>query len=399
MKLAKRLEGVKPSPTLTISARAAELKAKGVDVVGFGAGEPDFDTPELIKQAAKKAIDQGFTKYTPTVGIPALREAIAASVKEQHRVEYRASEVLVCCGVKHALFNLFQALLDPGDEVVVFAPYWVSYTDMVRLAGGRPVLVETDIGGQFEPRPGQLKRAIGPRTRAVIVNSPSNPTGAVFSRAALQAIVDAVKGKDILVVTDDIYDRLVYSGGYENILDLDPTMKQQVALLNGVSKTYAMTGWRIGWILAEAELISAMQKVQDNSTSNASSIAQRAALGALTLGLDDEVERMRATFDERRKHIVARLNAIPGVKCFNPAGAFYVFPYIGELLERRAPGATDSLGTDERLVAHLLDAHKVAAVPGSAFGAPGHVRLSFAMSMEQIDKGLDRFADMAKGLA
>ena len=399
MKLAKRLDGVKPSPTLAISAKAAELKAKGVDVVGFGAGEPDFDTPALIKEAAKKAIDAGFTKYTPTGGIPALREAIAAQAKRQHGLDYKPSEVLVSCGGKHALYNLFQALLDPGDEVVIFTPYWVSYADMVRLAGGVPVLVECGLERGFEPTPQQIAGAVGPRTRAVIVNSPSNPTGVMFSRPTLQAVVDAVKGRDVLVVSDDIYDRLVYRGTFENVLTLDPSLRPQVAIVNGVSKTYAMTGWRIGWTVGPAPLIAAMQKLQDNSTSNASSIAQRAALGALTLPLDEEVERMRRTFDERRGHIVARLNAIPGVRCFDPPGAFYAFPSIQDLLARKAPGQKEPLGTDERFVAHLLEAHQVAAVPGSAFGAPGYVRLSFATSMEQIDKGVDRIAAMVATLS
>jgi len=398
MKLARRLDGVKPSPTLAISAKAAELKSKGVDVVGFGAGEPDFDTPAIIKDAAKKAIDAGFTKYTPTGGIPPLREAIAARTSKRHGLEFKPNEALVSCGGKHALYNLFQALLNPGDEVVIFTPYWVSYADMVRLGEGSPVLVETTMERGFEPTAEQIHRAVGPRTRAVVVNSPSNPTGAMFSRATLQAVVDAVKGKEILVVSDDIYDRLVYRGKAENVLDLDPSLRPQVALVNGVSKTYAMTGWRIGWTVGPAALIASMQKLQDNSTSNASSIAQRAALGALTLPVDEEIEKMRATFDARRRHMVQRLNAIPGLSCFDPPGAFYAFPSVSALLGRRPAGQAEALQTDERLAAHLLEAHRVAAVPGSAFGAPGYLRLSFATSMEQIDKGVDRLAEMVHGL-
>jgi aspartate aminotransferase len=398
MKLAKRLEAVKPSPTLAITAKAKELKAKGVDVVGFGAGEPDFDTPRAIKQAAVKAIDEGFTKYTPTNGILELREAIAAKIAQQHGLAYKANEVLVSCGGKHALYNLFQALLDPGEEVVIFAPYWVSYADMVRLAEGVPVVVQTRHQDGFEPRAADVKKAITPRTRAVIVNSPSNPTGAVFGRPTLQGIIHEVRGKNILVVTDDIYDRLVYRGRFENVLTLEPELRPQVAIVNGVSKTYSMTGWRIGWTAGPADLIAAMQKLQDNSTSNPASISQKAALGALTLPLDEEVERMRKIFDDRRKHIVERLNAVPGITCFDPGGAFYAFPYIGELLKRRAPAQSEPLGTDERFVAQLLDVHKVAAVPGSAFGAPGYMRLSFAISLEQIDKGIDRIAEMARSL-
>ena len=237
-----------------------------------------------------------------------------------------------------------------------------------------------------------------PKTRAVIVNSPSNPTGAVFGRATLRNIVEEVKGKDILVVTDDIYDRLVYKGRFENVLTVDPSLHSQVALVNGVSKTYAMTGWRIGWTAGPQPLISAMQKLQDNSTSNPASISQKAALGAMTLPLEAEVEAMRKVFDERRQHIVKRLNAIPGVSCFDPGGAFYAFPFVGKLLGKMIPGQTKPIGTDDAFVAHLLDHHKVAVVPGSAFGAPGYLRLSFAIGMDQIDKGVDRIAEMVKSL-
>ncbi|HSD20943.1 MAG TPA: pyridoxal phosphate-dependent aminotransferase [Anaeromyxobacter sp.] len=399
MKLAKRLDAVKPSPTLAITAKAREMKQKGIDVVGFGAGEPDFDTPVMIKDAAKKAIDQGFTKYTPTNGIPELREAIAAKIQKEHRISYKATEVLVSCGGKHALYNLFQALLNEGDEVVIFTPFWVSYADMVRVAGGVPVLVETTMDTGFDPAPEQIKKAISPRTKAIIVNSPSNPTGAMLSRRTLETVIGCVKGTEILVVTDDIYDKLVYKGRFENVLDLDPSLQPQVALVNGASKTYSMTGWRIGWTAGPQALISAMQKLQDNSTSNPASISQKAALGALTLpGVDEEVEKMRKTFDERRKHIVQRLNAIPGVRCFDPGGAFYAFPDVSALLSRKAPGAAEALGTDGKLIDLLLEKHLVAAVPGSAFGAPGYMRLSFATSMEQIDKGCDRIAEMAKSL-
>ncbi len=399
MKLAKRLDAVKPSPTLAITARVKEMKAKGLDVVGFGAGEPDFDTPRAIKEAAKTSIDQGFTKYTPTNGIPELREAICAKVAQQHGLSYKPTDVLVSCGGKHALYNLFQALLDPGDEVVLFAPYWVSYADMVRLAEGVPVVVETRWQDGFAPTASQIRGALTSRTRALVVNSPSNPTGAVFGRETLRSIVEAVRGKNILVVSDDIYDRLVYKGHFENVLTLEPGLREQVAIVNGVSKTYSMTGWRIGWTAGPQPLIAAMQKLQDNSTSNPTSIAQKAALGALTLPLEEEVERMRRIFDDRRRHIVERLNAIPGVRCFDPAGAFYAFPFMGELLGRKAPGASEPIRTDQQLAALLLDKHQVAVVPGSAFGAPGHLRLSFAISLEQIDKGVDRIAEMAKSLS
>jgi aspartate aminotransferase len=399
MKLAKRLDAVKPSPTLAVTAKANEMKAKGVDVVGFGAGEPDFDTPVIIKDAAKKALDQGFTKYTPTAGILPLREAIAARIEAEHKLKYAPSQVLVSCGGKHALFNLFQALLDPGDEVVIFTPYWVSYADMVRVAGGVPVLVETTMDTGFDPTPEQIRRAFTARTRAVIVNSPSNPTGAMLSRRTLQTVIECVKGKDVLVVSDDIYDHLVYRGKFENVLDLDPSLQGQVALVNGASKTYAMTGWRIGWTAGPQPLIAAMQKLQDNSTSNPNSIAQKGTLAALTTpAVEAEVEKMRQEFDVRRKHIVARLNAIPGLRCFDPGGAFYAFPEVKGLLGKKAPGASEPLGTDLKLIDLLLEKHLVAAVPGSAFGAPGYIRVSFATSMQQIDKGCDRITEMAKSL-
>jgi aspartate aminotransferase len=400
MKLAQRLDAVKPSPTLAITAKAREMKGKGIDVVGFGAGEPDFDTPAIIKEAAKAAIDQGFTKYTPTSGIQELREAIAASIQKDHGVLYKPSDVLVSCGGKHALFNLFQALLNEGDEVVILAPYWVSYADMVRVSAGVPVIVDSRAEDGFDPPPEQIRRAFTARTRAVVLNSPSNPTGAMLSRRTLETVIGLAKGKDVVVVSDDIYDRLVYRGKFENVLDLDPSLRDQVALVNGASKTFSMTGWRIGWTAGPQPLVAAMQKLQDNSTSNATSIAQKAALAALTFpGVDEEVERMRTTFDGRRKHIVGRLNAIPDVRCFDPAGAFYAFPDVRALLARKAPGATAPVATDSALAELLLEKHLVAAVPGSAFGAPGHLRLSFATSMDQIDKGCDRIAEMARSLA
>jgi aspartate aminotransferase len=399
MKLAKRLDAVKPSPTLAISAKAKELKAKGIDVVGFGAGEPDFDTPEVIKQAAVTALEQGFTKYTATNGILELREAVCAKIAQQQGLSYKANEVIISCGAKHALYNLFQALLNPGDEVVIFAPYWVSYADIVRLAEGVPVIVRTRHQDAFEPRAADIKKAFTARTRAVIVNSPANPTGAVLGRETLQNIITEARARNALIVSDDIYARLIYQGRFENVLTLDPSLRPQVALVNGVSKTYAMTGWRIGWTAGPHDLIAAMQKMQDNSTSNPTSIAQKAALAALTLPLEEEVERMRKIFDERRQLIVGKLNEIEGISCFDPRGAFYAFPYIGELLKRKAPGEKEPLGTEDRFVARLLDVHKVAVVPGSAFGAPGYVRLSFAVAADQIEKGVARIAEMAKSLS
>ena len=399
MKLATRLDAVKPSPTLAVTAKANEMKAKGIDVVGFGAGEPDFDTPLVVKDAAKKALDQGFTKYTPTAGIQPLREAIAARIEAEHRLKYQAKEVLVSCGGKHALYNLFQALLEPGDEVVIFTPYWVSYADMVRVAGGVPVLVETSMDTGFDPSVEQVERAFTPKTRAVIVNSPSNPTGAMLSRRTLETVIRCVKGKDVLVVSDDIYDHLVYRGKFENVLDLDPSLQGQVALVNGASKTFAMTGWRIGWTAGPLPLIAAMQKLQDNSTSNPNSIAQKAVLSALTTpSVNGDVEKMRLEFDLRRKHIVARLNSIPGIRCFNPSGAFYAFPEMEGTPRQAGPGSQGA--NRHRPAAHQSSAGEVPGGRGPGIGlrAPGYIRVSFATSMEQIDKGCDRIREMANSL-
>ena len=306
--------------------------------------------------------------------------------------------MLVSCGGKHALYNLFQALLNPGDEVVIFAPYWVSYADMVRLADGVPVIVQTRHEDGFEPSHEAIKKAIGPKTRAVIVNSPSNPTGAVFGRATLRNIVDEVKGKDILVVTDDIYDRLVYKGRFENVLTVDPSLHPQVALVNGVSKTYAMTGWRIGWTAGPQPLISAMQKLQDNSTSNPTSISQKAALGAMTLPLEAEVEAMRKVFDERRQHIVKRLNAIPGVTCFDPGGAFYAFPYVGNAPRQEDP-RTDRAHRNRREV-RRPPARPPQGGRGPRFGLRGAGLPAPLLRhrLDQIDKGVDRIAEMVKSL-
>jgi aspartate aminotransferase len=397
MQLAKRLKAIKPSPTLSLNAKAKALAAKGADVVSFAAGEPDFDTPRHVKDAAIAALNQGFTKYTPTGGIPELKAAICQKLKAENRLEYSADQVLVSCGAKHSLYNLFQALLSPGDEVVIFAPYWVSYPDMVQLAAGKPVFVETSSEENYVPDPKELRKALSPRTRAVVLNSPSNPTGAVLSREALLRIAEVLKGQDdCLVVTDDIYERLLYvPGPFENIANVEPSLKPRTVVVNGFSKAFSMTGWRLGYAAGPKELIAGMQMIQDQSTSNASSFSQKAAVAALT-GPTDELEKMVTEFKARRDLMVAGLNQIPGIRCRTPEGAFYVFPSIGELIGRSYKGKP--IGGSVHLSEILLDDYQLAAVPGEPFGAEGHLRLSFATSREVIEKGLERLAKFVGAL-
>ncbi|MSP61790.1 MAG: pyridoxal phosphate-dependent aminotransferase [Myxococcales bacterium] len=396
MQIARRAQAIAPSPTLALTARAKALAAKGVDVVGFGAGEPDFDTPAHIKLAAVEALHRGHTKYTPTGGIPELKAAIASRLAIDQGLDYRPEELLVSCGAKHSLYNLFQALLDPGDEVVILAPYWVSYPDIVMLAGGVPVIVPTRPEDGYAPRPEALAKAIGPRTRALLLNSPSNPTGALLSREQLTGIAEVVRGHDCLIVSDDIYGALVYGGRtFLNIAQAAPDLKPRTVVINGCSKAYAMTGWRIGWAAGPAELIAAMQKVQDQSTSNPTSIAQHAAVAAL-IGPSEPIEQMVMEFDKRRRWLVEALNAIPGITCAEPGGAFYVFPDVRGLLRKRHRGQVLTGSAD--LAEALLVDHLVAAVPGAPFGAEGYLRLSFATSLAAIEKGVARIGEFARAL-
>jgi aspartate aminotransferase len=394
LRTAARLDQIKPSITLAITAKAARLRADGIDVVSFGAGEPDFDTPEHIRAAARAALADGtgVGKYTPVTGIAPLRKAIAETLGRVHRTELAPEQVLVSCGAKHSLYNLFNALLDPGDEVIIPSPYWVSYPDMVKLAGGRPVIVETRAEDDFTMRPEALADAVTGRTRAVVMNNPSNPTGAVYSRARIEALAQVVVEKNLLVVSDDIYRSLVYGDTeYVSLASLGPALAERTILVDGVSKTYAMTGWRIGYTAGPPALIKAMSKVQGQSTSNASHIAQVAALAALT-GPQDCVETMRKAFDERRQEMVRLLRAIPGVTCREPRGAFYAFPDLSAFVGKRSHEGS-ILDDDAQLCDWLVEVGKVAIVPGSGFGAPGHVRLSYACSMDNIRKGVGRLAE------
>jgi aspartate aminotransferase len=395
MWLSKRVCGVKPSPTLAIDSKAKALKAQGIDIISFGAGEPDFDTPDNIKEAAKKAIDEGFTKYCPVNGTPDLKQAIVEKFKKDNNLSYGADEIIVSCGAKHSLYNLFQAILGPGDQVIVPAPYWVSYPDMASLAGAKAKVIKTREQDGFRIDPNVLEKAITPKTKALIINSPSNPTGGTYTSEELKTIADICLRHNLLVISDEIYEKLVYDHfTFASIAGVSPEMKARTLVVNGISKAYAMTGWRIGYTAGPKEIISAMGTIQSQSTSNPTSIAMKAATEALS-GSQASVETMRQEFEKRRNYIVDRLNHIKGVRCFKPQGAFYVFPNIKKLLGKSYQGVAISTCSD--LAAFLLDKAKIAVVPGSAFGAPGYVRLSYATSMENIQKGLDRFEEAVTG--
>lgn len=394
MFLSTRVQSIKPSPTLAISAKAKALKAKGVDVISFGAGEPDFDTPENIKNAAKAAIDAGFTKYCPVPGTPDLKQAIIAKFKSDNNVEYKPEEIIVSCGAKHSLFNLFQTILNPKDEIIVPAPYWVSYPDMALLAGAKAKIIKTKESNAFKVQPEQLKKAISKKTKAVVINSPSNPTGGTYTADELKELAEICVENNILIIADEIYEKLVYDGfKFTSIASLSDKIKNQAIIVNGVSKAYSMTGWRIGYAVGNKDIISSMSKIQSQSTSSATSIALKAAVEALN-GPQDEVEKMRQEFEKRRDYIVKRLNKIKGIKCFKPNGAFYVFPNIKKLLGKTYGGT--KIDTAAELATYLLDKAKIAVVPGEGFGAPYNVRLSYATSMKNIEEGLNRLEAAVK---
>ncbi|MBE9546374.1 MAG: pyridoxal phosphate-dependent aminotransferase [Proteobacteria bacterium] len=391
MKLAARTTRIKPSPTLAITMKANALRAEGRDVISFGAGEPDFDTPYNVKMAAIEAIEAGFTKYTPVGGTDELKDAIIGKLQLDNNLTYRRSQIAVSCGAKHTLYNLAQALFEEGDEVIVPSPYWVSYPDIILLSGATPVILETKESDGFKIGPGQLDRAITENTRAVVLNSPSNPTGVVYSYAELEALAEVIVKKDILVISDDIYEKIIYDDcRFCNIASVSEEMKKMTVVVNGVSKTYAMTGWRIGYIAGHEDIISAITKIQSQNTSNPTSISQKAAVEALN-GSQDIVAMMVREFKDRRDYIVERLNNIPGVNCMNPKGAFYVFPDVSSLYGMSCDGRKISSSTS--LAEYLLDEANVAVVPGVAFGNDDHIRLSYAMSMKDIEEGLQRIDD------
>ena len=388
MKLSERSKAIKPAVTLALAAKAQAIRAEGVDLVNFTAGEPDFDTPERIKDAAIQALKRGMTKYTDVRGIEPLRQAIAEKYKREYGLDYQKDQVLVSCGGKHALYNLLQALLNPGDEVVIPSPYWVSYSDMTLLAGGVPKIVPTKEENGFRITPEELEASLTPKTRVFILNSPCNPTGAAYHRADLEALSFVLEKHDCLIISDDIYEKIVYdSFHFHSIATINPKLRERTVIANSVSKTYAMTGWRIGYALGPEDLISAAGNIQSQSTSNATSIAQAAALEAIQ-GPQDEVQIMVREFQQRRDLIVERLSRIPGFRCFNPQGAFYLFPNVSALLGKTARGK--KLGSASDLAQYFLEEARVLAVPGEDFGSTENIRFSYATSLEEIEKGCER---------
>ena len=387
IKLSTRVQAVKPSPTLAVTARAAAMKAAGKDVVGLGAGEPDFDTPEHIKEAAIQAIRDGFTKYTDVDGTPSLKRAVIAKFKRDNGLDYAPDQVLVSVGGKQSFFNLAQALLDPGDEVIIPAPYWVSYPDMALLAGAQPVFIKTSDDQRFKITAPQLAGAITRKTRLVVINSPSNPTGMAYTADELAELAEVlVEHPRIVIATDDMYEHIRWdsSAPFVNILNVRPELYDRTVVLNGVSKAYSMTGWRIGYAGGPVELIKAMKKVQSQSTSNPTSISQVAAEAALN-GPQDFIRVMVTAFEERHDFVVDRLNRLPGVSCLPTDGTFYLFPSVQELIDR-----LDGIGNDVEFAEYLIEKAGVALVPGSAFGLGGHIRLSIATSMANLEKALER---------
>ena len=391
MHISNRARKLKPSITLAITAKAAELRAQGVDVIGFGAGEPDFDTPDHVKESGKAAIDEGFTKYTPAGGTNELKDAVVEKFKRDNGVAYGRENIIISCGGKHSLYNVFQAILDPGDEVIIPAPYWVSYPPMVELAGGRPVIAGTDESTGFKVTVEQLAGLAGPRTRLLVLNSPSNPTGAAYTAEELLPLGEFCLQRGITFVSDEIYEYVTY-GGFEfrSVAGLSAELRDNAVICNGVSKSHSMTGWRIGYTAGPADLIRAMSKIQGQSTSNPCSIAQKAALRALR-GPDDFMKDWLAAFDERRRFIVGALNAVDGIRCYDPQGAFYVFPSVAGFLGRTAGGRTIESALD--IADYLLEEAQVAVVPGNDFGAPENIRLSYATDLDSVRKGVERIAE------
>ena len=396
MYISQRAQNTLPSPTLAITALAKSMKEQGIDVISFGAGEPDFDTPAVISQAAIDAIKAGFTRYTPTAGIPALRQAIADKLLRDNGLSYDPAQIMVTCGAKHALFGIFQAICDPGDEVIIPAPYWVSYPEQVKLAGGVPVFVSADVASHFIPDPAKIAEAVTPKTRAIVLNSPSNPTGAVFPEEVIRAIAEIAVKNNIYIVSDEIYEKMVYGTKHFSVASISDEVKKLTIVVNGMSKANAMTGWRIGYAAAELELTKAMIRMQDQSTSNPTSIAQKAALAALQAP-ESLITDMVTAFHERRDVIVALLNEIPGFTCPMPGGAFYAFPDVSGVFGRSFNGKVISSSDD--LAEYLLNEARVAVVPGRGFGMDSNIRLSYACSMENIRKGLGRISDAIAKLA
>ncbi len=386
-KISQRAASLTPSLTLAIDSKAKQMLAEGQDVIGFGAGEPDFDTPQHIKDAAVKALAAGFTKYTPAAGIPELRQAIAEKFKRENGLSYKPSQIIVSCGGKHSCYNAILATCQEGDEVLIPAPYWLSYPEMVKLAGAKPVILETTDKSEFKLTPAQLRAAITPRTRLFILNSPNNPTGSVYAPDEVKALGDVCVEKNVLIMSDEIYEHLLYDGAkHRSVASFSPAHQEHTIIVHGFAKAWSMTGWRLGFMAAPEPIAKAVDAIQSHSTSNPTSFAQKGAVAALT-GPQDHLQTWLAEFDRRRNFAHQRLNSIPGISCVNAKGAFYLFPKIS---------GTGLKSTE--FCAKLLEAEKVAAVPGIAFGADDYLRISYATSMAKIEKGLERMDRFVRGL-
>ncbi|HKJ67245.1 MAG TPA: pyridoxal phosphate-dependent aminotransferase [bacterium] len=382
----ERVLQIQPSMTMEVADRAKTLKSQGVEIIDLSVGEPDFDTPDHIKQAAVKAMESGYTKYTKNVGMDELREAVCAKFRRDNEMEYTPEEIIISSGGKHVLFNVMMALLNPGEEIIIFAPYWVTFTEMARLAGGEPVIITTKESMSYEPDIGRVRRAINPRTKAILINSPGNPTGAVYSEDTIGALVDLAREHGVFLISDECYDRVTYNGRHVSPASLEGS-PGLVITVQSVSKPYAMTGWRIGYGGANSEIIEQMAKIQSQSTSNANSIAQYAAVEALT-GAQSFIGEMVGEYRRRRDHTLGVLNRIPGVTCSTPQGAFYVFPNIAQYYGHSYDGKTLSSSLD--MSYYLLDETHVAVVPGGGFGADDHIRISYATSMQELQRGMER---------
>jgi len=395
--ISDNLKKIKPSPTIVVSTKARELKAAGKDVIGLGAGEPDFDTPDNIKQAAIKAINDGDTKYTAVDGTPALKKAIVEKFKRENNLDYTTDQVTVGAGGKHVIYNAMMATLSEGDEVIVPAPYWVSYPDMVLLAGGTPIILECNEKQEFKINPAELEKSITTKTKWIILNSPSNPTGACYSENDIREIAKVlIKHPHVHILSDDIYEHVIYEGfKFFTIAQIDE-LKERVLTMNGVSKAYSMTGWRIGYAAGPKEIIKAIAKIQSQSTTNPSSISQAAAVEALN-GIQDFIKERATSFQERRDFVVKALNEIDGIECLNPEGAFYVFPSCKGLMGKKDSNSNE-LKTDTDFVQSLLENSGVAVVQGSAFGLEGFFRISYATSMDNLKKALEKISTFCKGL-
>ncbi|HWT82082.1 MAG TPA: pyridoxal phosphate-dependent aminotransferase [Candidatus Methylomirabilis sp.] len=397
MTVSRRVRNLVPSATLAIAATARRLRAQGIDVIGFGHGEPDFDTPDHIKEAAIQAIREGFTKYTASGGTDELKDAVVTKLKRDNGLEYSRDQVLISCGGKHSLFNVFQALLDPGDEVIIPSPYWVSFPEQVKLCEGKPVFVHTHDHDGFRLHRALVEPLVTPRTKILVLNSPGNPTGAALSLPELQGLADLATEWGFWLLSDETYESLVYDEHrHVSIASLGDKVYAQTILVSSLSKAYAMTGWRMGYAAAPREIIRAMDNLQSQETSNPTSIAQRAAVAAL-IGPQETVLRMREEFNRRRRYIVDRLNDMPSVRCLKPQGAFYVFPNVSGTYGRRYAGTIIRNSTE--FTTYLLEAGRIAVVPGVEFGSDEHIRISYATSLENIERGMERMAEAVKRLA